>query len=817
MVKNYSTPYSFHNVGHLLLHVLVLMFKGLITRSLGQLGFTTPTNVAQSIGSSTVTLPSANLVNLVVYHTHVSSFPNFIVGPADFNAGGDGYSGLSLVYHTTQVQPIHYGFAPPGFTYPTAQPNFYMDPTTGAWNMDTGASSNLNDSFTSLSDIFNMCIYPSVSVGDGHSISVTNTGHSILPTPTIPLHLNNILITPTIVKNLIYVRQFVRDNNCTVEFDVFGFLVKDFMTRRVLLQCDSTWYLYLVTNPSPIPHAFFTSQHTWHQRLGHPGSEVLRRLISRNFVSLNKEKPLVHFHACQLGKHMRLPSVSSNTLVTSCFDIVHSDVWTLPFPSLSGFKYYVLFLNHYSHFVWVYLLINKPDVLSKFMYRCLDLNTNKISISRHVTFDEMAFPYGSVQPTSPLNYTFLDDSPDIITQTIFHTPIAPPTNVQEHPDPTTPLHTTEPITQPIPAQQSTMPQPTAQQTNPDHSVVQQTPPPYQTMAQQAHQIPISDPTPTANPNPVSVHPMVTRFRVGTNCPIQLLNLHVSSISHLPNSYNDTFNDPNWQNAACDEYNALLKIKLGLYRYKDHLVANGSTHVTGIDVDGTFSPVVKSGTIRTVLSLATTRHRPIHQLDVKNAFLHGDLSETIYMHQPLGFQDFAHPDYVCLLQRSLYGLKQAPRAWFQRFASYITRQITRSLHPEFSMTDLGSLNYFMGISIKRDSSWMFLSQCNYAIEILERAHMVNCNPTRTLVDTESKLGDDGDPVSNMTLYQSFAGSLRYLTFTRLDISYAVHQVCLYMHDPREPYFSTLKRILRAEAEYRGVANAVVETCWLMNLL
>ncbi|GKD28215.1 ribonuclease H-like domain-containing protein [Tanacetum coccineum] len=74
-------------------------------------------------------------------------------------------------------------------------------------------------------------------------------------------------------------------------------------------------------------------------------------------------------------------------------------------------------------------------------------------------------------------------------------------------------------------------------------------------------------------------------------------------------------------------------------------------------------------------------------------------------------------------------------------------------------------------------------------------MANCNPSRTPVDTESKLGDDGDSVSDPTLYQSLAGSLQYLTFTRPNISYVVHQVCLYMHDPREPYFSSLKRILR----------------------
>nr|GEV11953.1 ribonuclease H-like domain-containing protein [Tanacetum cinerariifolium] len=81
----------------------------------------------------------------------------------------------------------------------------------------------------------------------------------------------------------------------------------------------------------------------------------------------------------------------------------------------------------------------------------------------------------------------------------------------------------------------------------------------------------------------------------------------------------------------------------------------------------------------------------------------------------------------------------------------------------------------------------VSERKYAMEILECAHMVGCNPSRTPIDTEFKLGDGGTPV------------------------------CLYMHDPREPHFSALKQILRAEAEYRGVANAVAESCWIQNLL
>ncbi|GJZ59392.1 ribonuclease H-like domain-containing protein [Tanacetum coccineum] len=350
--------------------------------------------------------------------------------------------------------------------------------------------------------------------------------------------------------------------------------------------------------------------------------------------------------------------------------------------------------------------------------------------------------------------------------------------------------------------------------------------PHQTATVSAHHAPAIVQNPPVNPNPDSVHHMVTRFRVGTNRPTKRLNLHVSSVSSLPKSYRDAFRDPNWQNAMHGT----------LSRYKARLVANGSTELEGVDVDETFSPVVKPGTIRTVFSLAASRHWPIHQLDVKSAFLHGDLSETVYMHQPPGFQDSVHPDYVCLLQRSLYGLKPAPRAWFQRFASYITRvgfshsrcdsllfiykhgtdtaylllyvddivlatsskcllqQNISLLHQEFAMTDLGLLNYFLGISVTRDSSGLFLSQKKYALEILDRAHMDNCNHSQTPIDTESKLGSDGDPVSDLTLYRSLAGCLQYLTFTRLDISYAVQQVCLYMHDPREPHSSTLERIL-----------------------
>jgi hypothetical protein len=275
----------------------------------------------------------------------------------------------------------------------------------------------------------------------------------------------------------------------------------------------------------------------------------------------------------------------------------------------------------------------------------------------------------------------------------------------------------------------------------------------------------------------------------------------------------------------------------LSRYKARWVCRGFSQQHGIDYDENFSLVFKPSTIRTVLSIAVSSEWLIHQLDVKNAFLHGSLQETVYCQQPLGFEDASAPDHVCLLQKSLNGLKQAPRAWFQRFSTYIQtigftpsltdtslfvyhtsshtaylllyvdniiliastptflHHIITLLSSEFSMTDLGILHHFLNIAVTHDSHGIFLSQRQYILDLLTRAGMLDCQPSRTPVDTSSKLYSDGEPFSDAPLYRSLAGALQYLTLTRPELSYAVQQACLFMHDPRAPHYNHVKRNLR----------------------
>lgn len=113
-----------------------------------------------------------------------------------------------------------------------------------------------------------------------------------------------------------------------------------------------------------------------------------------------------------------------------------------------------------------------------------------------------------------------------------------------------------------------------------------------------------------------------------------------------------------------------KFNSSIERYKARLVTQGFTQISGFDFSHTFSPVVRAATLRVILSLPVQWRWPLHQLDIKNAFLHGLLDKLVFMSQPPGFIDPHFSNHVCRLKKALYGLRQAPRAWFDKFSALL---------------------------------------------------------------------------------------------------------------------------------------------------
>lgn len=225
------------------------------------------------------------------------------------------------------------------------------------------------------------------------------------------------------------------------------------------------------------------------------------------------------------------------------------------------------------------------------------------------------------------------------------------------------------------------------------------------------------------------------------------------------------------------------------------------------------------------------------MDVKNALLHGQLYEAVYMTHPIGFVDKTCPSHVCLLHKCLYGLKQAPRAWYDHFVSYLltlsfvmstfdnslfvrsmgpsltylllyvddivitgfdfdyVQQFKLQLLSEFHISDLGNLHYFLELEIQYTSSGIFVNQAKYLQDLLVTSGISTAKSCLIPMSSTIDLHASAPLFSNVTLYRKLVGSLPYLTFTRPHIAFAVNRVSQFMQQPTVIHYSVVKRIFR----------------------
>lgn len=332
----------------------------------------------------------------------------------------------------------------------------------------------------------------------------------------------------------------------------------------------------------------------------------------------------------------------------------------------------------------------------------------------------------------------------------------------------------------------------------------------------------------------------------------------------PHSYNEAKGISEWEKATSEEIAALhkkdawelvqkpknadlitckwvykLKKKADgtIDRFKARLIACGFSQQYGLDYKETFNPVARMVTIRVVISFAVCKGWNLWQLDVKNAFLYGELHRDIFMEQLHGFRSKEYPNHVCRLKKALYGLKQAPRAWFGKIAQYLDpcgfkssnvdpslfikktsivctmillyvddmiitgddndeiSSIRDVLSVRFDMKSLGEVRCFLGLEVQK-SDGVFVSQKGYAASLLNRFRMGESKAIATTMQPCLNLRkEEGKFLNDATSFRQLVGSLLYLTITRPDIAYSVGVVAQLMDKPCERHFIAAKRILQ----------------------
>ncbi|KAE8680725.1 hypothetical protein F3Y22_tig00111372pilonHSYRG00235 [Hibiscus syriacus] len=243
---------------------------------------------------------------------------------------------------------------------------------TPAWLLDSGASHHVT------ADLGNLLLHApyegpdDIEIDDGTGLHISKTGSTSIKTPSHTFQLHDVLFVPTMKRNLIFISQFCKTSNTSIEFLPSSFPVNDLLTGATLLEGQPKGGVYEL----PISHltsrpSVFTSTKVsscaWHYRLGHPSKSIQRHIVFK-FGLPSDFSSSKHFHCkdCFCNKSHKLPFSQSSIVSTSPLQHIYSDVWTSPIYSVDGYKYYLIFVDHFTHYIWLYPLKRKSDIATIF-------------------------------------------------------------------------------------------------------------------------------------------------------------------------------------------------------------------------------------------------------------------------------------------------------------------------------------------------------------------------------------------------------------------------------------------------------------------
>uniref|UniRef100_A0A2N9EEY0 Integrase catalytic domain-containing protein n=1 Tax=Fagus sylvatica TaxID=28930 RepID=A0A2N9EEY0_FAGSY len=549
------------------------------------------------------------------------------------------------------------------------------------------------------------------------------------------------------------------DNNCSCYFDAKKLLIQDLPSGRLLYKGLSSNGVYPIQSHlfhstankiACVAHSISSDKwHLWHSRLGHPSFNVLHNIFPSFSTGSSSNTVIEHCQHCLAGKMHQLPFPTSNKIVSSPFELIHADLWgPAPVIASNAFRFYLVFVDEFTKFTWVYLLKHKSDTFQVFtQFRAMLETQFSLPIKilrtdcgerkhRHLVQCALALLSQSKLPMSYWSYAIstaahlinklptptLDLTAPHLNPTNTHTPtsntISLPTGLIDLSS-----HSPAPIIMPTASLDSLTPTTAMPTPSTPHTAA--------TSAMPTASTPIPTPN-TALPasSPLNSLPHTAAAPISANISLpNPLSHPMQTRSKKPPSYTVASKHSKWCTAMDEEFQALQQQatwSLVPLPVSKNVVGCKWVYKLKHHSDGSIaSPVIKPPTVRLILSLAVSLHWLLRQLDVKNAFLHGTLKEEVYMTQPQGYIDSTHPSYP--------------------------------------------------------------------------ASSPSCPNTRLSLH-------DGDLLPDPHLYRSMVGALHYLTFTRLDISFAVHQVCQYMSAPTTIHFAAAKRILRY---LRGTFNHGIE--------